>query len=55
MHEDFTIFPTFAATVNKSNAFWEKYFFYPGIPEFSPLNILHGEEKIELLKPIMAD
>lgn len=49
--DEFKVVPTFGVTVGSGNAVFEGLLNCPGLPEFNPMMLLHGEHKFELLKP----
>ena len=51
MDDNFTTFPTFATCIARTDLF-SPLLASPYVPEFSPFNILHAEERIEILTPL---
>ena len=47
--EEFQSFPTMGVVVSHRGAILGAI---PGMPEFNPMMLLHGEESLEILKPI---
>lgn len=43
LHEDFSIFPTFGFCIPAGGGGLEEVLSIPGIPEFNPMLLLHGE------------
>lgn len=54
MHEDFAVFPTNFAVARGFELF-EILVACPGMPRFDPMRLLHGENKIEMFKPLDID
>ena len=52
LKEDFTVFPTAGTTFLLISAVFGPLTECPGMPNFNPMMLLHGEQKIELYKPI---
>jgi len=55
LHEDFKLVPTFASVFHKADLGPETLFSIPGLPQFNPMMLLHGEQRLEILKPIKND
>ena len=51
--EEFQAFPTIAVVLAHRGSIEDLTI--PGVPEFNPMMLLHGEEKVEVYKPIEAD
>lgn len=51
--EDFQAFPTIAVVLAHRGSIEDMSI--PGVPEFNPMMLLHGEEKVEVYKPIERD
>lgn len=51
--EDFQAFPTIAVVLAHRNG--SGLISIPGVPEYNPMMLLHGEEKVEILSPIQPD
>ncbi len=49
--EDFKVLPTFGVTIGKMDTVFESLMSCPGLPDFNPMMLLHGEQKLELFKP----
>lgn len=49
--EEFKVIPTFGVTVGGADVVFEGLMSCPGLPEFNPMMLLHGEHKLELLQP----
>jgi peroxisomal enoyl-CoA hydratase 2 len=49
---DFRPFPTNAVTIAQVS---EKSFKVPGLPDFNPMMLLHGEEDVQFIKPLTKD
>jgi acyl dehydratase len=52
LKDDFSVFPTYATCIHNTDIF-ETLVACPGLPKFNALMILHGEQKLELFKPIL--
>ena len=50
--DEFTCFPTNAVTIAHSGPWTEGDFDIPGMPEFNPMKLLHGEESVIVHKPL---
>ena len=59
MADDFTCFPTNAVTLAHGGEILKGFhagkFDLPGMPEFDPMMLLHGEETITIEKPILPN
>ena len=54
--ENFTCYPTNAVTIAHGGKIRAGEFDdFPGMPEFNPMKILHGEETIMIEKPILPN
>jgi hypothetical protein len=51
MHEDFAVFPTNFA-ITRGVEIFEVLVSCPGMPQFNPMRLLHGENKIEVIKQL---
>ena len=51
--DEFQAFPTMAVVLAHIGHITD--FKVPGVPEFSPMKLLHGEEQVEVFKPIEMD
>lgn len=49
--EDFKVLPTFGVTVGKLDSLFAGLLACEGMPDFNPMMLLHGEHKLELVKP----
>lgn len=49
--DDFKILPTFGVTTGKLDTLLDGLMVCEGLPNFNPMMLLHGEHKIEILKP----
>ena len=49
--ENFKVLPSFGVTLGSINSLFEALMMCPGMPEFNPMKLLHGEHKLELFKP----
>mmetsp|Transcript_111461 Transcript_111461/g.154025 ORF Transcript_111461/g.154025 Transcript_111461/m.154025 type:complete len:302 (-) Transcript_111461:63-968(-) len=55
-HENFGAFPTIPVVIaHRGPASKGDFSFIPGLPPFNPMMLLHGDETVEMLKPIQAD
>lgn len=52
--ENFKVLPTFGVSIGSFNTLFEGLLNCPGLPEFNPMMLLHGEHKLELIKPFPA-
>lgn len=52
LSDNFKIFPTFGSTFGDFYSMIEAFSNCPGIPEFNSMELLHGEHKFELIKPL---
>lgn len=50
--EDFAPIPSFAVVLNSMESLFGALLSCPGLPEFNPMMLLHGEEKVVLSKPL---
>lgn len=55
LKDDFTVFPTTGTTFITIDKVFGPLSECPGIPQFNPMMILHGEHKIEVFKPIQPN
>jgi len=53
--DEFGVFPTNAVTVAHRGPMSKGVFEIPGMPEFNPMMLLHGEESVTFVKPLMPD
>lgn len=51
--EEFQAFPTNALTVCHRGPFADGDFDIPGVPQFNPMMLLHGEEQVTFEKPLV--
>ncbi|OEH76039.1 aminopeptidase 1 [Cyclospora cayetanensis] len=51
----FSVLPTFATTFMSVAAIFEGLDKCPGLPDFNPMRLLHGEHKLTLFQPLQAD
>jgi len=51
--EDFQSFPTMPVVLAHRNM--EAAMSLPGVPQYNPMMLLHGEETVEVFKPLEAD
>lgn len=49
---DFRPFPTNVVTVTQIS---EKSFRVPGLPDFNPMMLLHGEQDVQFVTPLKRD
>ena len=49
--EEFKIVPTFGVTIGGVDVVFEGLLSCPGLPDFNPMMLLHGEHKLEMLQP----
>mmetsp|Transcript_8289 Transcript_8289/g.8163 ORF Transcript_8289/g.8163 Transcript_8289/m.8163 type:complete len:300 (+) Transcript_8289:15-914(+) len=49
--ENFKVLPTFGATIGSIGAIFDGLVSCPGMPEFNPMMLLHGEQRLEFFKP----
>jgi len=47
--------PTWASVLPKSDLGPETLFSIPGLPRFNPMMLLHGEQRLEVIRPINVD
>jgi acyl dehydratase len=50
--DNFKVLPTFASVFRLKLGIFESFKLCPGIPEFDPLLLLHGEHKVEVFSPL---
>lgn len=50
-NEDFQAFPTYGTVVHRSKLL-EDILGCPSFPNFNPMDVLHGEHKLECFKPL---
>jgi len=55
LNQDFTVFPTVGTTFLLVEKVFGPLTECPGMPKFNPMMLLHGEHKIEVLKPIQPN
>ncbi|CAD8047968.1 unnamed protein product [Paramecium primaurelia] len=53
LHEDFKVFPTYTTCLHRTDIF-KALTSCPGIPNFNPMMLLHGEQRIQVLRPLKA-
>lgn len=51
LHENFKVFPTYGTCIHNTDLF-EGLTSCPGMPNFNPMMLLHGEQRIEIHKPL---
>ncbi|OMJ68864.1 hypothetical protein SteCoe_33556 [Stentor coeruleus] len=49
--KNFKIMPTFGVTIDKMSNALEGLASCPGLPDFNPMMLLHGEQKLEIINP----
>ncbi|EGR29088.1 hypothetical protein IMG5_163190 [Ichthyophthirius multifiliis] len=54
LHENFKVFPTFACVLPKMDIF-KALLDCPGLPQFNPMMLLHGEQRFEQYRPLVPD
>jgi acyl dehydratase len=56
LNDEFKVFPTYAVCLCSQNLnFFEVLLDCPGLPQFNPMMLLHGEQRVEFFKPIPVD
>ena len=56
LNDEFKVFPTYAVCLCTQNLnFFEALLECPGLPQFNPMMLLHGEHRVEFTKPISVD
>jgi len=50
--DEFKVFPTNCTTIANGSKFLESMLECPGLPEFNPMNLLHGEQECHFYKPL---
>jgi acyl dehydratase len=55
LKDDFTVFPTVGTTFTTVDQIFGALSQCSGMPNFNPMQLLHGEQKIEILKPIQPN
>jgi acyl dehydratase len=53
--EDFKVFPTIATVLNDTTKMFESLNSCPGLPDFNPMMLLHGEQSLTIYSPITVD
>ena len=49
--DEFKILPTFGVVLQQADVAFEGLMSCPGLPNFNPMMLLHGEQKLEIFKP----
>lgn len=56
LNDEFKVFPTYAVCLCTQNLnFFEALLECPGLPQFNPMMLLHGEHRVEFIRPIPVD
>lgn len=56
LNDEFKVFPTYAVCLCSQNLnFFEVLLECPGLPQFNPMMLLHGEHRVEFIKPLTVD
>ena len=56
LNDDFRVFPTYAVCLCTQNLnFFEALLECPGLPQFNPMMLLHGEHRVDFVKPLSVD
>jgi len=50
--ENFKVAPTFPVAMGDSGMIFGMLIACPGLPEFNPMMLLHGEQRVDLLRPV---
>ncbi|CEM02879.1 unnamed protein product [Vitrella brassicaformis CCMP3155] len=53
--DGFAPLPSFAVVLPRGEVVFESLSKCPGMPDFNPMMLLHGEQKVELFKPLQTD
>lgn len=56
LNDEFRVFPSYAVCLCTQNLnFFEALLDCPGLPQFNPMMLLHGEHRVEFVKPLSID
>lgn len=56
LSDEFKVFPTYAACLGSHNLnIFEALLQCPGLPDFNPMMLLHGEHRIDFYQPVKID
>jgi len=55
LHEDFKIVPTYSSVFHKGQLGSVTEYNVPGLPKFNPMILLHGEQRLEIIRPLKHD
>lgn len=56
LNDEFRVFPTYAVCLCTQNLnFFDALVECPGLPQFNPMMLLHGEHRVEFAKPLSVD
>jgi len=50
--DEFKVFPTNSTTISNGTDVLNSILSCPGIPDFNPMNLLHGEQECTFYKPL---